>query len=134
MWSHVQAIDAVRDARVVMAFASIAGEPETGPFLDWCVARGQTVVLPEALPPPDPGIVDVVIVPGTAFTPDGRRLGQGGGWYDRFLPRLRPGTPTIGVGFEPQLVDDLPVEAHDVCLDLVVTDAGIAGERDQSLS
>ena len=65
-----------------------------------------------------------MIVPGTAFTPDGHRLGQGGGWYDRFLPRLRPDCLKVGVGFAPQLVDHLPVEPHDVTLDLVVTDDG----------
>jgi 5-formyltetrahydrofolate cyclo-ligase len=85
------------------------------------------VVLPEDDPPPDPGAVEVVIVPGTAFTAAGDRLGQGGGWYDRFLPRLRVGATTIGVCFAPQLVAELPVESHDVQLDLVITDDGIAG-------
>ena len=61
--------------------------------------------------------------PGLAFTADGRRLGQGGGHYDRFLPRLRAGCVTIGAAFAEQLVDDLPTEPHDVRLDLVVTDA-----------
>lgn len=109
-----------------MAFSAIPGEPETAPFLDWCRAQGKVIVLPEDDPPPDPDVVDVVVVPGVAFTPAGDRLGQGGGWYDRFLPRLRRECVTIGVGFAPQLVDDLPTEPHDVRLDLVVTDAGIA--------
>ena len=52
------------------------------------------------------------------------RLGQGGGWYDRFLRTLRPDCVTIGVAFAPQIVDVLPVEPHDVQLDMVVTDAG----------
>ena len=68
-------------------------------------------------------LLDVVVVPGLAFTADGRRLGQGGGHYDRFLPRLRAGCVTIGAAFAEQLVDDLPTEPHDVRLDLVVTDA-----------
>ncbi len=109
-----------------MVFDSIPGEPSTAPFIEWCRSEAKTVVLPEDDPPPDPQTVDVVIVPGIAFTAAGDRLGQGGGWYDRFLLRVRPDCVTIGVGFEPQLVDRLPVEPHDVRLDLVVTDAGLA--------
>ena len=100
--------------RVVMAFTSVPGEPDTVPFIAWCRERGKTVHVPEDDPAPDPATIDVVIVPGTAFTPDGHRLGQGGGWYDRFLPRLRPDCLTVGVGFAPQLVEQLPVEPHDV--------------------
>jgi len=54
----------------------------------------------------------IVLVPGVAFTRDGRRLGQGGGFYDRLLaarPDLRP----VGVGFACQLLAELPSEAHD---------------------
>lgn len=128
LWSFVREIEAVRQARTVMVFESIAGEPVTAPFIDWCRAEGKTVVLPEDEPAPDAGVVDVdvVVVPGLAFTVSGERLGQGGGWYDRFLPRVRPGCVTIGVGFEPQLVETVPVEPHDVRLDLVVTDIGVA--------
>lgn len=125
IWEQVRAMPEVAGARVVMAFASVHGEPDTAPFIEWCRAGGRTVVLPEDDPPPDPEGVDVVIVPGTAFTPDGHRLGQGGGWYDRFLVRLPATTPTIGVGFAPQLVDEVPVEDHDVRLGAVVTDAGV---------
>jgi 5-formyltetrahydrofolate cyclo-ligase len=126
LFEHVRSLDVVAAARTVMAFDSIAGEPETGPFIAWCRSQGKRVVLPEDEPRPDPRSVDVVIVPGTAFTADGRRVGQGGGWYDRFLADVRPGCVTIGVGFAPQLVDDVPTEPHDVVLSLVITDAGPA--------
>jgi 5-formyltetrahydrofolate cyclo-ligase len=126
LWSHVRALPAVQQASTVMVFASVPGEPVTAPFIVWLREQGKTVVLPEDDPAPDPSVVDVVIVPGTAFTAAGQRLGQGGGWYDRFLPQLRPGTPKIGVGFAPQLLPELPTEPHDVVLDFVVTDSGIA--------
>jgi 5-formyltetrahydrofolate cyclo-ligase len=126
LWAFVRALPAVDEARVVMAFASVHGEPLTPEFVMWCRTGGKTVVLPEDDPPPDPSHVDVVIVPGTAFTPDGHRLGQGGGWYDRFLPQLRPDCVKIGVCFELQLLAGLPVEDHDVRLDVVVTEAGPA--------
>lgn len=57
----------------------------------------------------------VVFVPGLAFTADGRRLGQGGGFYDRLLAE-RPDLCAIGVGFGVQLLDDLPCETHDARL------------------
>jgi len=130
LWGHVRACREVREADTVMVFDSIPGEPITAPFVDWCRSSGKIVVFPEDDPPPDPGAVDVVVVPGTAFTVSGDRLGQGGGWYDRFLPLTRPDCAWIGVGFEPQLVAALPVEAHDVRVHLVVTDAGVAGPVD----
>lgn len=127
IWETVQQLPAVAGARTVMAFDSVPGEPITAPFISWCRMVGKVVVLPEDDPPPDPSKVDVVIVPGTAFTRAGHRLGQGGGWYDRFLVTLPPGCPTVGVCFEPQIVDSLPVEEHDVVLGLVVTEAGAFG-------
>jgi 5-formyltetrahydrofolate cyclo-ligase len=122
LWANVEEMPAVAAARVVMVFASVPGEPVTAPFIDWCRERGKTVHLPEDEPPPDPLTIDVVIVPGTAFTADGHRLGQGGGWYDRFLRTVRPDCVTIGVAFAPQIVDELPLEPHDVRLHSVVTD------------
>ena len=127
LWSHVQAIGTVAAADTVMVFTSIDGEPQTAPFIDWCRTQGKLVVLPEDDPVPSPTSVDVVIVPGTAFTTAGDRLGQGGGWYDRFLHGIRPDCVTIGVCFEPQLVESLPTEPHDARTHLVATDAGLAG-------
>jgi 5-formyltetrahydrofolate cyclo-ligase len=123
LWERVQVLPAVRTARVVMVFDSTPGEPVTPPFIAWCREQGKTVHVPEDEPPPDPHTIDVVIVPGTAFTPSGDRLGQGGGWYDRFLRTVRPDCVTIGVAFAPQLVDELPVEPHDIRVAIVVTDA-----------
>jgi len=130
LWSHVRDEPAVRAARVVMAFTALGGEPDTAPFLAWCTSVGKTVVVPsaapDAVPPVAPQVPDVVIVPGLGFTADGRRLGQGGGWYDRFLPDVRADCATIGVGFAPQLVAEMPIESHDVRLTMVVTDEGRA--------
>ena len=124
VWSHVRSLAAVRAARVVMVFDSIPGEPVTESFVAWLRSAGKTILLPEDDPPPDPTRPDVVIVPGIAFTAEGDRLGQGGGWYDRFLVDIRDDCVTIGVGFEPQLVDVMPTEPHDVQLDLVMLDSG----------
>lgn len=109
----------------VMAFDPVPGEPELGAFVDRCRARGVEVVVPGSDPgapfPIAPEMVDVVVVPGLAFTPTGKRLGRGGGWYDRFLAGVGPRCVSIGVCFDEQLVDELPVEPHDVSVGWVVT-------------
>lgn len=117
--------------RRVMLFESLPTEPDTSGWYAWCAAHdvlayaplvsgADLLVVPGDL---DPSVLDVVVVPGLAFTTSGLRLGQGGGHYDRFLARLRPDCITVGVGFAEQLVDAIPTEPHDVRLDLVVTDS-----------
>lgn len=64
--------------------------------------------------------IDLVIVPGVAFTPEGVRLGRGRGYYDRFLPLL-PNAFRIGVAYDFQLFEKLPSEPHDCRMDAVIT-------------
>jgi len=68
---------------------------------------------------------DLVVVPGMAFDPAGRRLGKGFGCYDRFLAELAGRTETVGLAFSWQLVPEVPVESWDVPVDAVVTDEGV---------
>ena len=75
-----------------------------------------------------PQDVSVWIVPGLAFTKDGKRLGYGGGWYDRLLAATARNALKIGVGHEFQVVDDLPSEQHDILLDRVVSTGLIGGK------
>ncbi len=92
-----------------------------GDNLDWHPVSSLDQVRPGAfgVREPDPGQVPVaripaeavVLVPGVGYGGDGRRLGQGGGFYDRFLARHRG--PAIGVGFACQRADDLPLDPHD---------------------
>ncbi len=65
--------------------------------------------------------VGVWLVPGLAFTLDGRRLGYGGGWYDRLLADVSPRVPKLGIAYGFQVVDDLPHAAHDILLTGVVS-------------
>lgn len=108
---------------VVMVYTPIRGEVGLDELVDWCRSVDLATVVPED--DPDPSRIDVVVVPALAFTAEGHRLGQGGGWYDRFLVRIPSRVLTIGVGFAEQVVDELPVEPHDVPLDVIVTDAGV---------
>ncbi len=57
--------------------------------------------------------LDLVIVPGLAFTARGDRLGRGAGYYDRFLAALPARVATVALAFACQLRDSLPVEPHD---------------------
>lgn len=80
---------------------------------------------PGALRPVDPEEIDLLIVPGVAFDLQGNRLGYGGGYYDRFFERLRPGVPLVALAFELQIVTAVPVEPWDRRMDWVVTEERI---------
>ena len=73
--------------------------------------RGK-VGIPEPTTPPFEGDIDVIIVPAVAFDKEGNRLGRGGGYYDRFLKKQSHAT-IIGVGYDFQLVEEVPVRQHD---------------------
>jgi 5-formyltetrahydrofolate cyclo-ligase len=128
IWARI--LPLVREHRRVMLFDALPTEPDTGPWQESLRERGIEVFLPEVDGPDlrvmpgdaDPATLDAVIVPGLAFTTDGRRLGQGGGHFDRFLPRLPEACVTIGVCFHEQLVAELPIAVHDARVDLVVSD------------
>jgi 5-formyltetrahydrofolate cyclo-ligase len=123
---------------------SFNGEPDTDPLFARLSVEGKRLLLPRVdasgivaadggspravskfgvHEPTGPAIdvseIDLVIVPGLAFTAEGHRLGYGGGHYDRFLPTVT--APSVGVCFVDQLVDQLPLAAHDVLVGRVVS-------------
>lgn len=138
----------LQDAAVVMAYYSLPDEVNTHRLLDELVEEGKTVLLPEVVDDEtmvvrryrssadlregayhimepvgemftDYQQIDVVLVPGVAFDADGHRLGRGRGYYDRFLKTV--GTVSkIGVCFDFQKVQEVPVGPDDVMVDLVV--------------
>ena len=147
IWAELARRPEYVDASVVMAFVGGPGEPDTDSLHARLRADGKTLVLPSVegdvivprlvgsgLRPGAFGIdepqgeevaltsLDIVLVPGMAFTQDGRRLGRGGGHYDRFLASLPESCTTFGVCFAEQVVDDLPTEPHDCNVDVVLTD------------
>ena len=67
------------------------------------------------------------VVPGIAFDREGGRLGWGGGYYDATLALARPDARRIGVAYDCQLVERIPRDAHDIKLDLVVTETATYG-------
>lgn len=70
------------------------------------------------------GGLDLVLVPGLAFTVAGHRLGRGKGYYDTFLAKCRStqGTPphTVGLAFSQQVVLSVPTDENDICVDVVL--------------
>jgi 5-formyltetrahydrofolate cyclo-ligase len=66
--------------------------------------------------------IDLAVVPGLAFDHFFQRLGYGAGYYDRFLPSLREDAVKLGIGYDFQLIDRLPVEKYDIPLDGILTD------------
>ena len=72
-------------------------------------APGASPSRARACPRSPPEAIDVVVVPGVGFDRDGGRCGYGGGFYDNYLPRTRPGTPRVALAFEVAAgADDLP--------------------------
>ena len=112
-----------RGAAVVALFSPLPDEIDIAPLArpDSLAAGAYGIREPqggEACPAAD---IDVMVVPGMAFTRDGRRLGRGKGYYDRYLARDGFRAWCIGVCFGCQIVDDLPCEPFDRRVDEVVT-------------
>ena len=68
----------------------------------------------------------MILVPGVGFSKKGERLGRGAGFYDRFLNRY-PDALRVGIAFEYQLTESLPVDPWDEKIDVILTDVGIYG-------
>lgn len=147
---------AIRGAGTVFCYLSIGREVDTRALIDDLVAAGKRVLVPsivgrghmEACPfrgwsrlragplgipapagePPWTDAVDVALVPGVAFDIRGRRLGLGAGYYDRWLAAHAVGA-RIGLAFEIQILADLPADAYDQQMDLVVTERRVLQTR-----
>ena len=88
--------------------------------------------LPDRCPAANLGTADFALVPGLAFDRRGWRLGYGGGFYDRLLSGgLADRTPLVAGAFEVQIVDEVPLDQHDVPVDVVVTEEGTHLRKDR---
>jgi len=148
LWSEVSGLSGP-----VLLYVSIDHELPTRRLIGWMLDAGTEVAIPRIIrrgvmearrldslddlvpgrfrvPTCDGPVIEpsLVLVPGLAFNRSGGRLGYGAGFYDRWLS-AHPAR-TIGVCFEAQLVDDLPLEPHDHPLDAVLTERGWAKRPD----
>lgn len=135
----------------VLAYASMPGEIDLWPVLEGALEGGKVVCLPRydrvggryeaarilvpgrdlvrgqyGILEPSPGCerlalnrLDLILVPGLGFDLRGRRLGRGKGYYDQLLP-LTAGL-LCGVGFDWQVVEEIPTEPHDHLVDCILT-------------
>lgn len=143
--ARLLALPEVASARVVAAYVGTGTELPTLPLLDALRARGVTVLLPVLLDDDalawgtydgslvagrrgllEPGgrdaslaEADVVVVPGVAYDAHGRRVGRGGGSYDRALASVT--ALVVGLARDEEVVAEVPVEPHDVPVGVVVT-------------
>lgn len=150
VWEKVERDEVFQQAETVLAYWSMDDEVYTHDFVNkW--AGSKTLLLPcvkgdelelryfdgeERLQPgegyaiPEPvgelftdwGKIDLILVPGVAFDKSGNRLGRGKGYYDKVLKQT--GAYKLGVCFDFQLVERVPVEPHDVKMDRVVASGG----------
>lgn len=134
-------------AHCIAAYCALPDEPETRAALSRWAASGRRIVVPRvegdrmqfydwspteqcagAFGIDEPtaaarlcpaAAIDLMLVPGVAFTRNGERLGRGKGYYDRYLAQADFRARTIGIGYPHQLLETLPTEPHDRRLDAV---------------
>ncbi len=88
-------------------------------MMDLRPAEKFNILEPQGEPFTDYRSIDLAIIPGMAFTCDGKRLGRGKGYYDRLLAEM-PSVCKIGLCFPFQLVEDVPVDENDILMDEVM--------------
>jgi 5-formyltetrahydrofolate cyclo-ligase len=69
----------------------------------------------------EPWEIDLMVVPGVAFTNDGARMGRGKGFYDKYMSHCDFRAHKVGVCFREQLVDNIPTEPHDIRMDCIIS-------------
>lgn len=146
---QVQQLPAFRKAKVVLLYWSMADEVQTHDFVEkWyrdkvlllpcvdgddlvlrqytgpeCLVAGEQFGIGEPTGPVWDNLdsVELIVVPGVAFDRRNNRMGRGRGFYDRML-KSTPNAIKIGIAYRFQVLDEIPVEAFDVPMDLVIHD------------
>lgn len=139
--------DAYRNAKTIYGYLPYNQEVRTVPMLERALTDGKRVAVPKVygdemrfiymtdlslVEKNDMGIPEpvangpvgddptaLVLMPGLAFTKKGDRMGYGGGYYDKFL-QAEPDHPTVALCYDFQMMESLPVQDHDIPVDLVL--------------
>ncbi len=134
-------LDRLPPFAVAAGYEPMGSEIDPSPVLRRLAAAGAVLAFPVVLGPDDPLVFrtpageettpDLLIAPLLAFDRAGGRLGQGGGYYDRTIERLRAGRAVfvIGLAYAGQELAAVPREAHDQRLDAILTEIGYSEVR-----
>lgn len=109
-----------RGSRALKCHAVSDPERELAPGV-WGIREPRAHLCPEVAP----AEIEMVLVPGVAFTQRCERLGYGGGCYDRLIRGFAPRPPLVAAAFALQIVPQLPVTERDQKVDLVVTEDAV---------
>lgn len=125
--ARILSSDAWSEANNVLLFAPMLSEPEIARLTYAAQLAGkQPAIIPSTVRVESelhlPFKPDLIVVPGVAFSWDGRRMGRGGGFYDRLLAGRARKAFKLGVCFALQLRDAIPHASHDVLLDAVISE------------
>ena len=151
----VEELPEFKKAKYIMLYYGVNNEVETKALIEEAISLGKRVVLhvtnfekramvpreinsieelaktkqglfePKTQKPVETKEIDLIIIPGVAFDKNGSRIGRGMGFYDSLLRKTSTKIPLIGLCFEENLEEKIPIESHDVKMDIVVTDKKI---------
>ena len=146
IFSAVEALPSFTEAKVIALYSALPDEPQSIEFLQkW--SKKKRIILPrvegdimqfyeynaeqmqigsfginepQGETPRPPDDIELIIIPGVAFTTDGKRLGRGKGFYDRYLSQssIRRAY-RVGVCFKEQILSYIPIDIHDQTVDIV---------------
>ena len=113
--------DKIKKAETIVLFWSMKNEVNTHDLIPRLVRDKNVIILTQSADtkPVTPPQDAVIIVPGVAFDNKGYRLGRGKGYYDKYLGSLA-GNYKIGICFPWQMVEKVPTDTHDVCVNEVI--------------
>jgi 5-formyltetrahydrofolate cyclo-ligase len=114
-----------QEAESVVLFSPLPSEPIIAQLKLDCDARKVPEILIPQSPRNDlhlPDQIDLILVPGLAFSKDRHRLGRAGGFFDRLLAGRAANAFKLGICFSFQLLEHIPTEAHDVMMDAIATE------------
>lgn len=118
----LSATDAMACGQRMCMRAVSAGDASEAPFIAHPTrAFAATDIDSDHFPIVHAKTLDMIVVPLVAFDRAGARLGYGGGCYDRYLPTLSPACQIIGIAFDEQRVDGVPIDAHDLPLPHIIS-------------
>ncbi len=152
IWEKLGALPEFQKAKTIMFYYSVNNEVQTKGLIEKAIKEGKVVALPatefekrKMIPAKIESVndvektpqglfepkekkeiktkeLDLIILPGVAFDRQGHRIGMGKGFYDSLLRKTSTKISLIGICFDENFEELIPIESHDVKMDIIVTD------------